>query len=454
MKLLFNKFILSVAVFSLVLFTGCEDYNDLNLDPVDTGDANVTRYVAVGNSLTAGYQNSALYESAQKYSFPNLLARQFRVDDFTQPLISDPGIGGRLELTNLNPLQITQNQSQGTPKNQGEKPFENLGVPGAVLVDYTNPNNTGSLKERATNTNHPAFNPFYGIVMQSSELQKSAPNLHNQVALNDPSFITFWLGNNDVLGFVTSGGEGQSITPPANFDQLYQAAGQALAATGAKVLMYNIPDVTNIPFVFLLRAQLAQDGTIRFNQPTQSYQLNTPQGYTDIYIDVDGNQRVMRQYDFLLLSASGYFQQVAGGQVQPPVQPSTAIPDQYVLDGPAGGPQGSSELEQAVGAVTQYNNSIQNVAAANNDFTMVDIHALFAQVINNFQTNNGGYTANGITLQPVPGSLFTFDGVHVTNRGAAVIANTTINTMNSSLNADIDLIDLRHIPEGVPVSSN
>ncbi|NIT56723.1 MAG: hypothetical protein GWN00_10965, partial [Aliifodinibius sp.] len=52
----------------------------------------------------------------------------------------------------------------------GEKPFTNLGVPGAVLVDYINPNNSGDLKGRATNESHPAYNPFYGIVMEQSEL--------------------------------------------------------------------------------------------------------------------------------------------------------------------------------------------------------------------------------------------------------------------------------------------
>ncbi|WP_445666725.1 SGNH/GDSL hydrolase family protein [Fodinibius sp. AD559] len=451
------KGILSLALL-LALVTGCKDYQDLDVDPVDTGDADFSSYVAVGNSLTAGFQNNALYQSGQKYSFPNLLARQVnQSENFDQPLVSDPGISsgnGRIELTNLEPVETTTNSSMGSPTNQAEKPFSNLGVPGAVLVDYVNPNNSGDLKERATNESHPAYNPFYGIVMEQSELAKDAPNLHNQVAKQQPTFITFWLGNNDVLGFVTSGGEGQSITDPNNFSQLYQGSVQAMASTGANVVVYTIPDVTTIPYVFYLRTQLEQQGAIVFNDETQSYQLVTEQGNLDIYIETDGGSRVMRQADFPLLSAQSYFAKVQAEEIQPPVQPQTAIPDELVLDGPAGGPQGSSELEQAAGAIQQYNATIEN-SASSAGFTVVDINQIFAETFNSFQSSGGenGYQTNDLNLRPVPGELFSFDGVHPTNRGSAVIANETIEAINNSMNAGIEQINVSKIPEGFPVAN-
>jgi hypothetical protein len=453
-----SKKLLSL-VLVLALITSCKDYQDLDVDPVDTGDADFSSYVAVGNSLTAGFQNNALYQSGQQYSFPNLLARQVnQSESFDQPLISDPGISssdGRIELTSLDPVQTTRNSSMGTPTTQQAKPFTNLGVPGAVLVDYINPNNSGNLKERATDPNNPAYNPFYGIVMEQSELGKDAPNLHNQVAKQDPTFITFWLGNNDVLGFVTSGGEGQSITNPSNFSQLYQGSAQQMAATGANVAVYTIPNVTTIPYVFYLRTQLEQQGAIQFNEQTQTYQLVTQQGNLDIYIETDDGTRVMRQADFPLLSAQSYFAQVQAGEAQPPVQPQTAIPDQLVLDGPAGGPQGSSELEQAAGAVAQYNTTIQNTASSAG-FAVVDINSIFEDIFNTFQSSGGenGYQTNGLNLRPVPGELFSFDGVHPTNRGSAVIANETIKAINEAYGANINQIDVAKIPEGFPVASN
>ncbi|MDZ7658580.1 SGNH/GDSL hydrolase family protein [Fodinibius sp.] len=383
-----SKKLLSL-VLVLALITSCKDYQDLDVDPVDTGDADFSSYVAVGNSLTAGFQNNALYQSGQKYSFPKLLARQVnQSENFDQPLVSDPGISsgdGRIELANLDPIQTTANSSMGSPINQNAKPFTNLGVPGAVLVDYLNPNNSGDLKGRATNPDNPAYNPFYGLVMEQSELAKNAPNLHNQVAKQQPTFITFWLGNNDVLGFVTSGGEGQSITNPNNFSQLYQGSVQAMASTSANVVVYTIPDVTTIPYVFYLRTQLEQQGAIVFNDETQRYQLVTEQGNLDIYIETDDGTRVMRQADFPLLSAQSYFAQVRDGETQPPVQPQTAVPDNLVLDGPAGGPQGSSEIEQAAGAIQQYNATIEN-SAASAGFTVVDINQIFAETFNSFQS--------------------------------------------------------------------
>lgn len=454
--MLFNKHIAIVSILLLMFALSCDDYSELEEDPVASGEADFSTYIAVGNSLTAGFQSNALYESAQKFSYPNLLARQFHaMEQFTQPLISDPGIGGRIELTSINPLGTTTNQQQGQPINQDEKPFENLGVPGAVLVDYANPNNSGMLKQRATDPSHPAFNPFYSIVLEESELADDAPKIHDQVAKQEPTFITFWLGNNDVLGFVTSGGEGQGITPPSQFAQLYGASAQLMASTGASVVAYNIPDVTSIPFVFLLRSQLEQRGAITFNETTQSYQLVTEQGNFDIFINVDGTPQVMRKDDFLLLSAQSYFAQVQAGNIPPPVQPQNAIPDNLVLDGNLA-TQGvpDSELEQAAGAVAQYNASIQDIASSSG-FALVDVNSIFNQIIANFQSNpeSGGYQTDGLTLQPVPGSLFSFDGVHISNRGAAVVTNETIDVINEFFGAGVEHIDVSDIPQGLPVVS-
>lgn len=455
MKLLFNKRHILLAVLTLCLLSGCKDYNELDLEPVNSGEADFSSYIAVGNSLTAGLQNSALYESAQQFSYPAIIARQLRVEEsFTQPLISDPGIGGRIELINLAPAVVTPNQNQGEPINQEEKPFNNLGIPAAVLVDYLNPNNSGNLKERATDPANPSYNPFYGIVLEESELEKDAPNIHNQVVKQNPTLITFWLGSNEVLGFVTSGGQGQP-SDPGQFAQLYQAAADSLTNTGASVVAYSIPDVTSIPFVFLLRLQLVQQGTIVFNPETQTYEFVTPQGNLPVWIDVDGTPEEMGEFDFPLLSALTYFGQVQAGQIPPPVQPGDAIPDSLVLDGPRDGDPDSSELEQAAGAVNQYNTTIGNVTSSSG-FALVDMNEIFNSIISNFQSSggSGGYQANGLTLQPVPGSLFSFDGIHVSNRGAAVIANETIRVMNDAFGSNVSEVDISIIPEGQPVRSD
>src|SRR5690606_18724746 len=63
-----------------------------------------------------------------------------------------------------------------------------------------------------------------------------------------------WIGNNDVLGYATSGGDGSDpITPPTGapgvgFDGTYNTIVGALVGTGAKGVLANIPYVTTIPF--------------------------------------------------------------------------------------------------------------------------------------------------------------------------------------------------------------
>src|SRR5690606_34379504 len=55
------------------------------------GSLDLSKYVAVGNSLTAGYQDNGLYLEGQVYSYPNILANQFSFvggGSFPQPLFS------------------------------------------------------------------------------------------------------------------------------------------------------------------------------------------------------------------------------------------------------------------------------------------------------------------------------------------------------------------------------
>lgn len=444
------KVLLAFLVALSFTFYSCKDYNSLDLK-TPSGDADFSSVVAIGNSLTAGYQSGALYQSAQKYSFPALVAGQIEgVQKFEQPLISDPGIGGRLELDGSKPLTDPSNipvptQQQGSPINANlDRPYNNLGIPGAVLADFLGqdlgPNNTYAARKQA--------NPFFNIV-----LRDFGDTQAEEMAELNPTFVMFWLGNNDVLGYVTSGGTTPYV-PPSNFQSLYQASMGTIQQTGADAVLYNIPDVTTIPYVFLLRSQLEKQGVIRYNQTSQSYQLQTPQGYFDIYIETANGTRVMRANDLILLSATSYFQSVQSGETAPPVTPNDPIPNQYILDGPVTSPpSGNSEIVQASQVVAAYNNTIAN-AASSNGWALVDINAAFSKIFQNFQQSGGtqGITENGVILTPVPGSLFSFDGIHPLNRGYGVVANMTIDAINNTYGSNLPTIDISTIPQGIPIN--
>ena len=86
-----NKFILVAAL--AIGFASCEPEfeSEVNAD-YTSGEADFTRYVAVGNSLTAGYMDGTVCRVGQTYSYPNLLAQQFALvggGEFTQPSFAE-----------------------------------------------------------------------------------------------------------------------------------------------------------------------------------------------------------------------------------------------------------------------------------------------------------------------------------------------------------------------------
>ena len=71
---------LSKWVFAaLILLTAsCKEEEPVEIVP-SSGSANFSRYIAIGNSLTAGFADGGLYLSGQINSFPNILAGQMKL---------------------------------------------------------------------------------------------------------------------------------------------------------------------------------------------------------------------------------------------------------------------------------------------------------------------------------------------------------------------------------------
>ena len=45
--------------------------------PITAGEADFSKYVALGNSITAGFSDGALFKAGQENAYPKLLADQF-----------------------------------------------------------------------------------------------------------------------------------------------------------------------------------------------------------------------------------------------------------------------------------------------------------------------------------------------------------------------------------------
>jgi len=263
----YQSLLLAAFAFS---FAACEPEfeNEVNNETYSSGEADFTTYVAVGNSLTAGYMDGTMYRSGQQYSFPNLLSKQFAVVGggvFTQPSFGDDGsdVGGLLFMGNqIGATRLIINMQSGGPENLRGTPtveisnlqaqaYHNMGVPGAKSFHLLAPG-YGNIEGVAMGT----ANPYFVRHATSPDVTV----LEDAVSLN-PTFFTNWIGSNDVLAFALSGGTGinqegnmnpgtyggNDITDPQLFATAYTAILNGLTANGARGVVATIPYVTSIP---------------------------------------------------------------------------------------------------------------------------------------------------------------------------------------------------------------
>ncbi|MGB3775799.1 MAG: G-D-S-L family lipolytic protein [Leeuwenhoekiella sp.] len=258
--------------YSVVLALGLMACEPELENPIDednfytSGSADFSNFVAVGNSLTAGYADGALYVSGQQNSFPNILAQQFALaggGSFDQPLMSD-NLGGFAGLANFpNRLVLAPGGDGVSPQRlTGEAstdftnvlsgPFNNMGVPGAKSY-HLGAAGYGNAAGVPTGMANPYFARFAS--------EPNATIIADAVAQN-PTFFALWIGNNDVLSFATSGGVGvdqtgnfdpstyggNDITDPNVFASVYSGFVDALTSSTPDGILVNIPDVTTIPY--------------------------------------------------------------------------------------------------------------------------------------------------------------------------------------------------------------
>jgi lysophospholipase L1-like esterase len=451
-------YLFAFAALAALFVLGCEDRSDIaSVEPVlngKSGNADLSRFVVIGNSLAAGYQSAALYESAQIYSFGNLLAKQVNTK-FEMPLISDPGTGGRMEiqaLTSTGAL-IVNNPATGLPKNLNyPAPYNNLGIPGALTYDVlfaTNSTNCAS----AVFANTP--NPLFDLILRN---QGATQLTQLQQALaQQPTFVILWIGNNDVLGYATSGGVSPSApTPVDQFTQLYGGISQQLAANpGRQVVVANIPNVTSIPFMTTVGPLMASNSAIPWSSLPfgLAYQKAGESGVGTgaasqqdlltgaVLITLRGST-----YAGLLGQSTGKFYRDNNITTLPPgvdttqafgFHPQNPWPNSLILD--------PDEINIAMTRTAAFNAVIQNVAS-NFNFGLVDVNTLFNTIR---QSDAGsGYRVDGITFRTtyVSGGLFSLDGVHPTNQGHAIVANEFIKVINNKYNAKIPAIQVSQIP--------
>lgn len=488
-------------LFALLPFLGlflvsCEDNTPIieeTTDPVEytAGSADFTKYVAVGNSLTAGFSDNALFMAGQEASFPNMLAMNFALvggGAFEIPYMADnlggatingetdlnmdgsPDIGNRLILAftadGPAPTPISgQGSTEITNKLSGS--FNNMGVPGSKSYELLAPG-YGSLAGLALG----AANPYF-VRFSSSE----TATVVGDAAAQGATFFSLWTGANDILLYATGGGAGldqtgnpdpgsyarNDITDPTVFAGSLDAILQAMTANGAEGVIANLPNVTDIPYFttvphnpvpldeataallngaynaynqglllaqsfMLIDADEVAKRTISFSAGDTNAVVLLDEDLTDL-TSVDPGLVNMRQAtaEDLLVLTSSSFIGTLANPADPTSINGVAVP---LADKWVLTPEEQASVETAL---TAYNQTIEALATAY-DLAFVDANTL----LNNLKTTGFPQTDGSVvTATFATGGGFSLDGVHPSPRGYAILANAFTAAINAKYGSNL-----------------
>jgi len=498
------KWLLFLLVFGFIACESDDEATDTITEvPITSGDADFSKFVSLGNSLTAGFTDNALFIAGQENSMSNILAQQFALaggGEFTQPLMSD-NIGGALlgGMQILNPRLFFNGAGPaglpGSPTTEISSmlngSFNNMGIPGAksfhlLAPGYGNIGGLGTMPATA--------NPYF-VRMASSP---NATVLEDAMAQN-PTFFSLWIGNNDVLGYALSGGDGSNpITDNMTFTQVYNTLVSTLTSGNAKGVVFNIPDVTAIahfttvpfapldptnpgfgPLIPTLNAQFGglnqvfaalgvPERSIVFATDAASPAIIKDESLPDLSAEITGallangedagtaavtgflygQARPANGNDLLVLPSSSIIGQVNTDAVATLIGLglSQAQAGQLAVNGVTFPLEDKWVLlpsEQAeITAATIGFNAVIEAAVTQANLPLVDVNALLNEVA------DSGVMFDEFLLKDdlVFGGAFSLDGVHPTARGYAFLANEAILKINEAYNATIPAVKAANYP--------
>ncbi|NHE56086.1 hypothetical protein [Cyclobacterium plantarum] len=472
-----------LSLLLLLILGSCDGFydfpepTDANPDP---GQADYSKVIAIGSSVTAGVMDGALYNRGQQNSFVAILAEQLKQvggGDFNLPdvnaevgayVLSPPGSNiGRLILRvdpnsgSVIPAPIVPgNPLQPFEGNRAE--INNFGVNGMNLAAALSPQ-TGNINA----PEHPLFNLHYA---------RFASNPGSSTLIGDASaaladggtFFVFWLGKNDVLPYALQGGANDLLLPSdEDFEQLYNTALNSMlqANTQAKGAVGNIPDLNSLPFfstiswnalplnqAFAILANGAfEDYNLALNQAQQEGLISAEEtnlrsisfqpglnGFVmedKTLTDLSGmgipSIRLSRQNDKVALTLATVLGETVGGNQTSIIGVTVPVGDEFVLL-----PQEQEFLEEKINT---FNGIIQAAVAAQSErLVLVDVNDFLDKVASG-SINAGSVPLTNSIIPPNGG--FSVDGVHTNARANAFLANYFIDALQAKWGSSIPKVN-------------
>ncbi|MEP7168488.1 MAG: hypothetical protein ABI855_03900, partial [Bacteroidota bacterium] len=356
---------------------------------ITAGSADLTKFLAVGGSYTAGYMDGALYLEGQQNSFPSILSKSFSdvsSQTFLQPLVN-PGVGigldsnAKLILTNstfcygssLSPEYASQTGDLSDYSWIGSQgPFSNLGLPGLRIFQINN----------QLFGNPQAGNPFYSRFVK---MQDNDHTLLSDMTEFNPTFFSVWLGMDDILPYALNGGAPIKGTTPPKYDTIaspdYSATFglylemmmKTLTSNKAKGAIGNIPSILDFPFF----TAIPYNGVILSDSEATAINEKLSATYPDLQFYAGNNpfviddpgalrgKRFINSNEFILMSVP--LEEIKCnhyGSYNLKDSSLHAIADQYVING--------AEAALILQRIFDFNQKIKDVAVAN-DLAYVDM---------------------------------------------------------------------------------
>jgi lysophospholipase L1-like esterase len=393
---------------------GCSDQKVLLTAPAPgPGGERFTSYVAIGNSITAGYQSGGILDSTQRQSYARLLAVQAGTR-YAYAALAGRGCAPpivnfqtqeRFGHTAANPVTSTTCDLRAATSVNAV--LNNVGVPGATSLDPT------STSTAASN----ALTTF--ILGGKTQVQKALEA--------DPTFVSVWIGNNDVLDAAVRGrlqptpGLTLGVTPTATFITQYDATLTALEAGATRLqggVLIGVVDVRNAPIMFPAAALFNTAFKAGFDQFA---------GGT-VTIHPSCTPTTTSLLSFAIIAAMRAGQHPLTVACEPDAIPGTPVGDYFVLD--------AAEQSSLATIINDYNTHIQ-AKATELGFAYYDPNTLLTSL----RATGDIPTVPNLASATAPyGAYVTLDGVHPSKLAHRAIANALIAVINTKYSLTIPAV--------------
>ena len=418
-----RRFALSLTVAVLAFgLGGCIEDENVVLPDNSPAQQLFRRYVSMGNSLTAGYMSGGINDSTQHLAYPVLLAEMagmsFSVPSLVMPGCPPPLTGVVDEDAEGNVIIENDRVGGGSATScslrdpDAPQFVQNVAVPGSKMADAINLIREGN----STNT---LTTLILGGLSQVEAMRRAQPTL-----------VTSWLGNNDVLGGAIMG-DTSLLTSIDTFTFYEERVAASIGNSGALgVALIGVLDVTLAPVL----------------QPGLYYWLADSLGFApkDVSANCGPTDAVTGEPNPLSMNTVSWraFADTAIDIVS--CDPSA----EYVLT--------SAERDVVDERVDAFNNVLR-IEAQNRNWVFIDATLVLSEQLTGGAQHNRLRRCVGLnnTLAPdvmvtffeqrcphpnAPnyfGSLVTFDGVHMSAAAHEVLADAIAEALESKYDVEL-----------------